>query len=222
MKDALRVLWDALRDTADEFFMLVLTNAVTLLLLIPLVTAPPALAGLWAVGNRIAQGQTATWRDYFGGFRQHFARAWALAALHLVALFALASNLWFYTPGNNPFDLSPQVCLLIRAAWIGVGIFWLLLSQYFLPLLIEQEDRRLRVTLRNAAALLVMQPGFAVTLLVLITLTGALSTLFTVPWFVITLSFWAVLTNRAVRRLLEPMRGRGDGETGRGGDGETR
>lgn len=220
MKDALPVFWGALRDTVDEFFMLVLTNAVTLLLLIPLVTAPPALAGLWVVGNRVVRGQTVTWRDYFGGFRSYFGRAWALAALHLVAALALASNLWFYTPGNNPFDLSPQACLLIRAAWIGVGIFWLLFSQYFLPLLMEQEDRRLRVTLRNAAALLVMRPGFAVTLLVLIALTGAISTLFTAPWFVITLSFWAVLTNKAVLKLLEPMREKGDKGSGRHGDTE--
>ena len=47
MKRALRVFWGALKDFWDELFLLMLMNIVTVLLLIPVLTFPPALAGLW-------------------------------------------------------------------------------------------------------------------------------------------------------------------------------
>jgi len=214
MKAALRVFREALRDTCDELFLLVLMNLVTVLLMLPVVTAPPALAALWAVGNRVARGEAAGWGDYFRAFCEHFGRAWAVAGLHLVALAGVGTNLWFYTPGNNPFNLSPQLSLYIQAAWGGMGILWLLFSQYLFPLILEQEDQRLRVALRNAAVLLATRPGFSATLLALTILVGLVSALFTVPWLVITLAFLSVLTNDAVLRLLKPYRERTSAEEG--------
>ncbi|HIE38726.1 MAG TPA: DUF624 domain-containing protein [Anaerolineae bacterium] len=206
MRDALGVFREALRDTYDELFLLVPVNLVTLLLLVPVVTGPPAVAGLWAVGNRVTRGEAVGWRDYFRAFRDHFGRAWALAGLHLAVLGGLAVNLWFYAPGNNPFPLPPQLSLYIQAIWVGMGVLWLLFSQYLLPLILEQEDRRVQVALRNGAVLLAARPGFAVTLLALTILVGVFSTFLTAPWFVITPAFLAVLTNGAVLRLLEPFR----------------
>ena len=211
MRDALRVFGEALRDTYDELFLLVLLNTVTVLLLLPVVTGPPAVAGLWAVGNRVARGEAVAWRNYLRAFREHFGQAWALAGLHLTVLLGVAGNLWFYAPSNNPLNLRPQLSLTIQTIWVGVLILWLLFSQFLLPLTLEQEDRRLRVTLRNAAVVLGTRPGFAVVLLVLIALVGLLSTTLTALWFVITPAFLAVLTNGAVLRLLEPHRRGGTG-----------
>ncbi len=208
MKEALRVFWEALRDTYDELLLLMLLNVVTLLLLVPVVTGPPALAALWAVGNRVARGEAVGWRVYCRALRKHFGRAWATAGLHLAVLGTVAANLWFYAPANNPLGLSPQLSLYIQAAWIGLLIPWLLLSQHLFPFILEQEDQRLRVALRNATALLATRPGFSATLLALTVLVVLVSIALTVPWFVITLAFLAVLTNNAVLRLLKPHRER--------------
>ena len=63
MRQALRVFVQALIDTYDELFRLVPMSVVTVLLLLPVVTAPPALAGLWAVGNRAARKEATGWGD---------------------------------------------------------------------------------------------------------------------------------------------------------------
>jgi uncharacterized membrane protein YesL len=196
------------KDTYDELFLLALMNVVTVLLQVPIVTGPPAIAGLWAVGNRAAQGVVIGWSDYFGAFRKHFGRAWAMAGLHLAVLVVLASNFWFYSPGNNPFNISQELSLIIRAFWLALLFYWLLLSQHLLPLILEQEDQRLRVTLRNAFVLLMTRPGFSVLQSILIVAVAVISALLTVLWLLVTPAFLAVLTNEAVIVLLEPFRER--------------
>jgi len=214
MRDALRVFWGALKDTYEELFMLALMNVVTALLLLPVVTGPPAMAGLWAAGNRVAQGIAISWRDYFGAFRKHFGRSWGLAGLHLAVLVIVASNLWFYVPGNNPFNISEQLSLVVRTFWMAVLFYWVLLSQHLLPLILEQEDQRLRVALRNAFVLLMQRPGVSVTQLILIVLVAVLSTLLSVLWLFFTFSFLAVFTNGTVLFLLKPFREQAAAEGG--------
>ncbi len=201
MREGLAVLQESLRDTYDNLLFLVPANLVTILLLLPVVTAPPALAGLWAVGNRVARGEKSGWRVYFAAFRACFGRAWAVAGLHLLALATLLADLWFYAPANNPLGLPPTISFFIQAFFLGMYLFWLLLSQYFLPLLMEQDDRRIRTMVRNAAVLLTMQPGPAVLLLAVTLLTSLASTLLAAPWLLLTPAFLAVLTNNAVVRL---------------------
>lgn len=206
MRAAFSVFWETARDAYDQVFALVLLNALAWLLCLPLVTAPPALAALWAMGNQVARGEAPTVKDYFGAFRQYFGWSWLLAGLNALALGLFAVNVWFYAPGNNPLDLPPKVAAAIRYAWVGLALAWLAYAQYLFPLVLEQADRRLRTTLRNAAVLLATQPLFSFTLLGLSVLVAAVSTALTVPWFVITPAFLGVLANNGVRRLLKPHR----------------
>jgi uncharacterized membrane protein YesL len=203
MRDALRTFGEALRDIYGEIVLLVQMNIVTVLLLLPVVTGPPAMAGLWAVGNRVAHGEQIGWQDYWAAFRTHFGRAWGLAGLNLAALVVVGANLWFYTPSNTPLKISDELAAGIRGVWLAMGLLWLLLSQYLLPVLMEQEDLRLRTTLRNATALMIRSPGYSFVLLLLIFLIGILSALLVAPWLVITPAFLAVLTNNAVLYLLK-------------------
>ena len=206
MKDLFHVLGESLRDTYNELPFLLLLNVATLLLLLPLVTAPPALLALWEAANGVARGEPVGWKDYFRSLRCHFGRGWAIAALHLLVWGGIAVNLWFYAPANNPFGLSDQVAMYIQALWLGVLLLWLLLSQYIPALVMEQEDLRLRTTLRNAVVLLVTRPGFAALLLTVVVVTALLSAFLVLPWLLFTLSFIAVLSNEAVLLLLQAHR----------------
>jgi uncharacterized membrane protein YesL len=203
MRSALRTFGESLRDIYGEIILLVQMNIVTLLLLLPVVTGPPAMAGLWAVGNRVAHGEQTDWQNYWAAFRSHFGRAWGLAGLNLLALIVIGANLWFYTPSITPLQISDEFAAGIRGVWLAMGVLWLLLSQYLLPVLMEQEDLRLRTTLRNATALMIRSPGYSFVLLLLIVLVGILSSLLVAPWLVITPAFLSVLTNNAVLHLLK-------------------
>lgn len=222
MKRVFRVVWEALKDFWDELFLLMLMNIVTVLLLIPVVTFPPALAGLWSAANLVAKGRAIHWSDYFEGFRRYFWRAWGLALLNIVVAGVIFTNIRFYTPGTVPFDISPNLGLWIQALFVGVALLWLFIQMYPMALLLEQEDQRLRVALRNAAVLLITNPGFTIVLFLLLLVVAAISTVFPVLWFLITVALLAVVCNKAVVHLLEPFRERARAreEEGEGPSGE--
>lgn len=212
MKLGFRVFWEALRDFWEEIFMLALMNILTVVLVVPVVTFPPALAGLWSVANLVVQGNSITWRDYFEAFRRYFWKAWGLALLNLVVITTLVINIWFYAPDNAPFEISANLSLVIRTFWGFATALWVILQLYPLALLLEQEDQRLRVALRNAAVLLFANPGFSLVLVVLLAITGIISALIPLLWALITVAFLAVVCNKAVRHLLEPYRERARSE----------
>ena len=212
MRAVFRVFWEAAKDAWEEMFLLALMNIVTALLLLPVVTFPPALAGLWSVANLVVQGKGIAWSDYFGGFRRYFKKALGLALINILVLATLLINIYFYVPGNAPFKISENLSFLIRAFWVSATFLWLALQMYPLALLIEQEDQRLRVALRNAAVLLFAHPGFSLVLVVLILIVSAISVVIPALWVLVTLGFLAVLCNKAVRHLLEPYRERAERE----------
>ena len=216
MKNVFSVFWKAIQDWWYDLFLLMFMNIVTMLLFIPIITFPPALAGLWNVGNLLAHGKAATWADYFEGFRRYFWKAWRLALLNILIIVIVYTNIRFYTPGIAPFEISDNLSTWIRGLFVAVALLWLLLQMYLMALLLEQEDQRWRMALRNAAVLFIANPGFTIVLALLLLIVAALSTLFTLPWFLFTLALFAVVCNKAVLHLLEPYRARAE----EGGDGE--
>ena len=212
MKYVFRVFWEALKGLWEELFLLILMNIVTVLLALPVVTFPPALAGLWHAANLVAKGKSIHWSDYFEGFRNYFWKAWKLALLDILVAVIVFTNIRFYTPGIAPFEISPTLSLWLQALFVGIASLWLVIQVYPMALLLEQEDQRLRVALRNAAVLFVANPGFTIVLVVLLLVVAAVSTVFPVLWFVVTIALFAVVCNKAVLYLLEVYRERARAE----------
>jgi len=206
MKYVLGVIWEALKGVWEELLILVLMNLLTVLLMIPVVTFPPAVAGLWNVANLVAQDKSVAWSDYFEGFRRYFWKAWGLALLNILVIGALVANVRFYSPGVMPFRIGANASLLIRAFWVSALFLWLILQLYPLALLLEQQDQRLRVALRNAFVLLAANPGFSFVLFVSLLIIGAISLAIPALLALITLAVFAVVCNKAVRHLLQPYR----------------
>lgn len=208
MKDALRIFWQALKEMWDELFILMLMNIVTVLLAIPVVTLPPALAGLWSVANRIANGTASGWSDYWDGFRRYFWKTWKLALLNLLVTTVLVSNIWFYGQKNLPFALDASIKIGIRAFFTMALGLWLLYQMYPLAMLLEQKDQRLKTALRNAALVYLTKPVFTIVLGLLLLIVAAISTFIPLLWPIATLALFAVVCNKAVLHLLEPYRER--------------
>jgi len=206
MKHVFRVFWEALKNFWDELFTLILMNIVTVLLAIPVVTFPPALAGLWNAANLAAKGRSVHWSDYFEGFRLYFLKAWGLALLTILVVVVAVTNLRFYTPGTSPFNINPTFSIWVRAFFVVIGFLWIVTQIYPMALLLEQEDQRLRVALRNAAVLFVANPGFTILLVLLLLVVVVVSTVIPALWLLSTLAFMAVVCNKAVLHLLEPYR----------------
>jgi hypothetical protein len=207
MIDAFLVFRNALKDCWDELLLLVLMNLVTVLLAVPIVTSVPALGALWYIGHRIAKGRTISLRDYFVGFRRYFWKAWGLALIALAGFAVLLTNLWFYRASDAAIQISSILSLLLGGLFIALTILWLVFQMYPLALLLQQEDQRLRVALRNAAVLLIANPGFSIVLALLLLVVGLVIGFLLLPlWFLILLAFFAVVCNGAVEHLLRSYR----------------
>jgi hypothetical protein len=208
MRDVFRVFWEAIKDFWEELLLLVLMNILTVLFLFPVITFPPALAGLWNAANLAAKEKSIHWSDYFEGFQRYFLKAWALALLNILVMLLVATNVRFYTPEVAPFEISSNASAWIRGIFISAGFLWTAMQMYPMALLLEQEDQRLRVALRNAAVLFIANPGFTIVLLILLVVAAVISTLLTIPWILLTLAFFGVVCNKAVLHLLGPFRER--------------
>jgi uncharacterized membrane protein YesL len=150
--------------------------------------------------NLMAHRKPVSWRTFFEGFRQFFWLSWGWALANLLAGFVVYSNFVFYKQFNGRWVAYVQGIVL------GAGFLWLVLQVYVFPLLLEQEDRRLRIGIRNSFVLLVSSPGLALYLIVLLGLVAGLSLLLQIPWLIITVSFSTFLSNWCVLHALESVR----------------
>lgn len=169
---------------------------------------PPALAGLWRAANQAAEGNAVHWRDYLEGFRSYFWKAWALALLNVCIVLILLSNVWFYVLGNAPFGIGEDLGFMIGLFFALIAFLWLAYQIYPLALLLEQTDKRLRVALRNGLVLFRANPGFTITLALLLLISIVISSYLFPLWGFFTLAFLAVVCNHAVKHTLEPHRER--------------
>lgn len=193
-------LWirDALVDAYYESVPLIIINLLWFLLTLPLITAPPAVAGLYYATNRLAHRQSANWRTFFEGFRAHFWLSWRWALANLLVLTILAGDAWFY--GRMGWDWS----YWLQGVFLALVILWGLLQIYTFPLLLEQEDRRMTTAVRNSAVLYLKHPLFSIGLALLVVLLVAVSTwLLPLCWLFLTPSLSAFLTNRGTIVLIE-------------------
>jgi uncharacterized membrane protein YesL len=200
MSGSMRVIWEGLQDAFDSMAELVIANILWVLLTVPVLTAPAALAGAYYMTNLIAHRKPVTWRTFFEGFRQFFWLSWLLALANILAGFIVYANFRFYdqfTGGWVPY---------MKGFALGAGILWLVLQLYIFPLLIEQEDRRLRIALRNSLILLVGSPGLALVLMLLLGLFGVLSVILQVPWLIITIGLCTFLSNWCALHALDVVR----------------
>ena len=197
MKHAFRITWWSLRDTYEELFILIGANLLALLLFIPVVTGPPALAGLHHLGFRIASEKRVESGFFWEGFRSYFLDSWKLAALNILVFGILGADVWFYL-------------FKMQGAWqvlglVGVWILliWTVAQLYTFPLLVRQEERKLFLLIKNTILLTLAYPGFSLTATVLLVLILALSLAFPILFVLAGPSFAAVMGAHALRHGIE-------------------
>lgn len=183
-----------------DLISLILVNIIWFLLTLPIVTAIPAIGGLYYATNRLAHQSTADWRTFLEGFRTHFWLSWRWGLLNLAAFGIIGSSLWFYSQVDT-----------VWAAWvhtlmIGVFLWWTLIQILTYPFLLEQSDRRLRVAIHNSLVMLLRRPVFTVLTGISIGVLMLLSIYLLLPaWIFFTGSFCAYLANRAVISTINTM-----------------
>ncbi|MBN2566145.1 MAG: DUF624 domain-containing protein, partial [Candidatus Eisenbacteria bacterium] len=166
----------ALWNTYDHLGLLVLANLLWLVLCLPVVTAPPATAGLFHLARALSRGEPAGLRDLLHGFRKHLAPAIKLGVLDLVAFGLLWFNIDFYSHLRGVAAIPGFV---LAGALVWAGAFYVLMHAHILPLLVGGETSFGQL-LRKSALLTLDNLAFtigltlqAMSLSVLCVITGA-------------------------------------------------
>ncbi len=194
---ALRVFWAALKDYYEELFRLVGANLLWLLLAIPVVTLPPATAGMLYLTNQVAHHKSVELRLFFEGFRRFFWKSWLLALLNVLVLAVFAANAQFY--GGR---IGGQWGAILQGLFVGLAGVWCLVQLYVLPMLFEQEEPRLLLALKNAAFMTFASPMTSLVLAALLAIVAALSVVLALPLAIALMAIVGLAANEAVLTLL--------------------
>ncbi len=158
---SLRVIGRSIVDWWDGWLDFVMISIVWLLAQVTIILGPPATFGAYYVAHSMLNGESLGVRGLIEGARKYFGKAllwgvlnWAVAALFVV-------NYQFY--GSIQAAVAPY----IRVFVITVMLVWLSTQFYALAFFMEQEDKRLRVALRNGVLTTLAAPFFSLILLIL-------------------------------------------------------
>ncbi len=201
MLTAWEVLGAAVADVRHVGIILVGCNLVWFLCCLPIITAPPATAALYAITREIGYRRSMSWRDFFGYMGQYFVVGWRWAILNLIAALIVFLNVWFYD------NLAVSIAPLLRWIWIVIGLLWLIIQQYTFPLMLEQEKPRVLLATRNALVLCLRHPLYTL-IHALVAATFVFMTI-VVPyfWMVFTVALIMYFYNRGVWYLVQLEKG---------------
>ncbi|MCD6289354.1 MAG: hypothetical protein J7M34_02540 [Anaerolineae bacterium] len=220
---AFSVVFRSIRDFYEEMFLLVSLSivwwvpviAITVLVL-PLarslpswlvgaavavlaVLLAPLTTGLCQIGYRIAYELRVDSSFFKESVREFFWPSVKLGLLNVVILVTIIVNLLFYAR-------FPGTLRLITILWIYVLIMWGAAQLYLFPLLIEQQEPRVLMAVRNAAVLVLTRPLFTLIVLLLAFILTALCTVLPVLLILIWPGLMALISTRALAVILEEAR----------------
>src|SRR5262245_43814149 len=176
-------LWKSLKDLFDDLFVLALVNilwivinaplavviffalpnitTLSIALLLSVLTLGPSNAGLYTVAERITEGRTSSWRDFFSGIRTYAVLSWKVYGLWMLGLVIILVNLQFYSQNDT------TIAAFLRVLFLYFTVVWFGFLMYIGPLMLLQTDKRIRTIARNAALMTFGRPVFTLVTLVL-------------------------------------------------------
>jgi uncharacterized membrane protein YesL len=187
-----RVLRHTVQHLNQRGYLFIWANILCVVLMLPLVTAPAAWAGLVHFTQLSLTQRQVGLEDFWRGFKANLWRGLAVFGLNLLIIGVNSVNLWAYA--NDP-SLAAS---LLRPIWAGVLVVWGVLQLYLWPLLHHMERPSLWGGLRNAGVMLLLNPLFTLAMLMVLLVLWALSTVLTAAWLLLTLSAMSIFLTLAV------------------------
>lgn len=165
IRAAVTVIVRALSSWWYGWVNMLLLNAAWIICTVTIVLAGPGTLALCFATYEAARGRSGGFSDFIEGFRTYFLRSYVWFILNVVAVALVWINLQFYTQYSEVWAAFASLMTLILAA------VWFTVQLYALPFLMEQDEKRLRVALRNGLFTLLASPLYS---LILVTFVVAL------------------------------------------------
>jgi uncharacterized membrane protein YesL len=212
MIEGFRVVLKSFKDIWGEMFMLVLMNMFTLLCQVAIIPGPPAMAALYAMCNRVANDYAVSWEKYFDAFKLYFKKSWIYALFSFLLTVLIVVNFFWY---GQQFGDQPWVPW-VQGAWLAALFFWSVVNFYAYPFFMEQDDKRWRVALRNAALVAGANPLFTLVIIVVTAVLLVISILITPVFVLLGLAIFALFGSEAVVNRVNAYRKRMEADAAKG------
>ena len=193
-KDYIRAVLETIQYSFGE---LLVSNIFFVLMLLPIVTIPPAFGGLNYAASQLVINEPVNRQTFFEGFKKYFQTSYVWFFANVIVVGILLFNIDLSIQSHQVLWLQ----YLRGIYWILLGV-WMLLQIYTFPLMIQQEKPRFILALRNSAILWFKHSIFSLLLSVIISILVIISIYLFPLWFVISASLIAYITNLGVFYLL--------------------
>lgn len=192
MAAGFRAWWRGLRHLEQRGYIYIWGNLWWFVLSLPVVTAPAAWAGLMRLGYVAHRDPGVNLDAFWDGFRSNLRRGFVLALLNAIVIGINLVNLWgVQAQSGLAYDALRSVWLLVLALWFTVQL-------YLWPLFYAMDDPTLWGAMRNAAAMILLNPLFTLGLWLGLALILAFSMVFFIAWVLLTGGALAAIANSAV------------------------
>lgn len=175
MLNALSVLKSAFARWWKDLFALAVFNVIWLGCQLIIIPGPPATATMYAVAQRLIEGDYITRSEVWADFKRVFWRAWQWGLANLVVVGIALGNFYAYR------DFSGTGWEFLKFLWGTVLLFWLLVQIFYWPFFYQQEDSSFLTTLANSTRLLVVNPGFCLFIGLISLVIAIAGTLLAIP-----------------------------------------
>lgn len=193
MQAAFAVVRQTASDYWNSFVGLAVTNVLWLGASLTIVLLPPATAGLYSTTNSLVQGKGQRLDVFLDGAREYWWLSIQWALVNVAVLVVLFVNVYFY--GQIAAGVLASAFLFFVSALL---LLWITMQFYVWPVLMVQEQKNMRIAMKNALFLSLSSPLYNLVLLLVGGIVISLSIMMLVPLAVFTFSFLAMLGNHAV------------------------
>ena len=220
VRQALRILAQALSDLWENIFTFTVANVVWAFSLIPgfgvallinnliglvlglLViglTTGPVTVGLYSLTVEVGRREKIDFGDLWRGIRQYYRRGWLLGVLNVVFIMLAVVNFSFYTsPGIQGTPLSFAIFL-----WAYIVFTWFVMQLYLWPLAVRMEQFKLVGVFRNTLLATFKYPVLSLTLgLIVGVIFLASSFIGYLPIMLFGIAFHGLVGNKALSTIV--------------------
>ncbi len=201
MIEGLRATWHGLRNFQHRGYSYIWTNLAFVALSLPVITLPAAFSALMYVGHLAhTDPSEADLAAFWAAFKANFWRALGWGAAN--ALFALINftNVIAYARIDTPLVAA------LEAIWIVAAVIWLGMLFFTWPIYYEMAAPGVLGAMRNALVMVLQNPLFTITIVLVLIVIGVLSTVLVASWLLLTCGVFAAIANAAVLNRLAIVR----------------
>lgn len=192
-----KALWFAARDWWGEVLTLAVLNLLWFILLLPVVTAPPATAAFFGLACQVMLRRPVLLGDFVLNVRTLFWKSWRLALVSWLGVAIGVVDLLFY--GQLADGVLGLAGLLVL---IYLLIIWCQIQCYAWAQLAWRPDLTIRQLLVNGLLISARSPFFSLILTIVLAIVLVVSVVFTPLLALAFIGLWASFCVQSLARLV--------------------